>query len=336
MSRRSVRLAGLLLLVSVVSALLYYKWGASLRVLDTTRASGKLGVSADAVVHGGVVSTTLAYFHKIWPALTYGIVIGSMVPAALPAAWVARRLGAGAIRPTLTAALVGAPLMLCSCCVTPIFTGVHQRGGRLGPALSLMLASPGLNPAALVLTFALMPVRLGIGRALGAAVIVLLLAPLLGRALERTYRPTTGDGACPLPEEPPPMTFRAFGRRLLESVVSMVRGTVPLIVAGVLLSGLLLPHVVALGHMGSAAAIVVVALLGVLVALPTFVEVPIALVLMNVDPSGGASVAFMIAGPIVNLPSLLVLGRESHPKIAGWLAGGVWAVATLAGMAVSR
>jgi len=49
--------------------------------------------------------------------------------------------------------LAGAPLMLCSCCVAPIFTGVYERSARLGPSLGLMLAAPALNPAALILTF---------------------------------------------------------------------------------------------------------------------------------------------------------------------------------------
>ena len=115
----------------------------------------------------------------------------------------------------------------------------------------------------------------------------------------------------------------------------MLLVSVPLIGAGVVLSGLLLPHVVSVGEAGSVLTIAFVALLGVLVALPTFFEIPIALVLLHLDPTGGAAVAFMIAGPIVNLPSLFVLARESQPKIAGLLGAGVWAVATLAGITAS-
>ncbi len=38
--------------------------------------------------------------------------------------------------------------MLCSCCVPPIVTSVYEQGARLGSALAVMLAAPGLNLAA--------------------------------------------------------------------------------------------------------------------------------------------------------------------------------------------
>jgi len=43
----------------------------------------------------------------------------------------------------------------------------------------------------------------------------------------------------------------------------------------------------------------------------------------------------LVAGPIVNLPSLMILGRQTRPKVAAGLAAGVWLIAVVAGLSVS-
>lgn len=322
---------GAFILAMIVSALFYYKWGGSLRVLGRVRESGQLSVSTSALVDGGVVATTLFYFGKIWPALVFGILVGAAVRAAVPSSWVKRWLGARGGRPTIMGALAGAPLMLCSCCVTPVFTGLYERGARLGPSLAVMLASPGLNIAAIVLSFALLPARVAAVRVVAALVIVLGLSAGIGRAMEKDVSPARSV-ACEVDADED-VTLGALIVRFLRSVGYLTVVTVPLIIAGVLVSGLLLPHVAMLTRGGTVFAITVVALIGMLVALPTFFEIPVALLLLGTGAPVGVAVAFVVAGPIVNLPSLFVLARESRPRVAVALALGVWLVATAAGLA---
>jgi uncharacterized membrane protein YraQ (UPF0718 family) len=45
-------------------------------------------------------------------------------------------------------------------------------------------------------------------------------------------------------------------------------------------------------------------------------------------------VAFVVAGPAVNLPSMLVLARETGARVALALGAGVWVGATAAGLVV--
>lgn len=322
---------GLLLLATIVSALLYYKWGASLRAVSAVHETGKLAISPGAILDGGAIATTLAYFRKIWPALTYGILVGAAVRAAVPASAVRRWFGGRGPAPTLFGALAGAPLMLCSCCITPVFSGLYRRGARLGPSIAVMLASPGFNVGALVLTFALLPTRVGVARVLAAALIVLGLSAAIGRTLET--RPGVAAADCPVPEDVEPQ--RPMAIRFLRSVGYLVAVTVPLIVAGVLLSGLVLPHVTRLAGVSLVAAVAATALVGTLAALPTFFEIPIGLVLLSLGAPPGVVAAFIIAGPVVNLPSLLVLGREAGPRVALALGAGVWVVATAAGLLVA-
>src|SRR5262249_23662580 len=151
------------------------------------------------LLEGGALAAMSSYFARIWPALVYGIVIGAVVRAAVSPKWVARILGKGGAKPTLAGAACGSPLMLCSCCVTPIFTGVYPSGSRPGPSLSLMLASPGLNVAALALTFILMPVRFALLRLAAAALIVFVAAPAIGKRYEALAPPPVITAA----DEPP-------------------------------------------------------------------------------------------------------------------------------------
>jgi uncharacterized protein len=329
-ARARASAGGLLLLTAIVSALLYYKWGASLRALSTVQASGKLSIAPGTILDGGTLVTTLAYFRKIWPALTYGVFVGAAVRAAIPAHTIQHWFGARGRLPTLTGALAGAPLMLCSCCVTPIFSGLYRRGARLGPSLAVMLASPGFNLAALVLTFALLPTRVGVLRLIAALVIVLGLSAAIGRTMDG--RAATGS-ADPSLDEGGNHVRPHLLVRFVRSAAYLVAITVPLISVGVLLSGLVLPHVARLAGANLVVAVVMVALIGTLAALPTFFEIAIALVLVSLDAPPAVVVAFVVAGPVVNLPSLLVLGREAGPWVALAVGAGVWLIAVASGLA---
>jgi uncharacterized membrane protein YraQ (UPF0718 family) len=334
------RLGGLALLLLIVTALFYYKWGGSLRVLAAVGDTGRLAVSPAKLFEGGLLAGTRFYFGKIWPALTYGILVGAAVRAAIPARWIRRWLGDGATRPTFLGVVVGAPLMLCSCCVTPIFSGLYERGARLGPALAVMLASPGLNVAALVLTFALLPMRVALLRLGAAALIVVGLPAIVGRVLDRP-RADPPPAACDVPassadeadvDPSEDMRPAALAVRFGKSILYMTAITVPLIVVGVLLSGLIMPYVTSLTATGVVITVALVALVATCVALPTFFEIPIALMLLAAGAPVGAAVAFVVAGPIVNLASLFVLGRETRPRVAVSVAAGVWLVATVSGL----
>jgi uncharacterized membrane protein YraQ (UPF0718 family) len=323
------RAAAAIALAIALSGLFYYKWGASLRAYDRVRVTSRLAVDPAILVRGGPLAGTLAYFGKIWPALVFGIVIGAVVRAALPSSWIARTLGARGVRGSLAGAAVGAPLMLCSCCVTPVFTGLYERGARLGLSLAVMLGAPGLNIAALALTFALLPTKIALARAAAALVLVIGVTTLLGSV---DVGPRAKAASAVAPE---PTTALDFGWRLLASLAYLIVVTVPLVVVGVLGGALLLPYVGHLTAIGAVFGIAGVALVSVLVALPTFFEIPLALLLLQAGAPAGAAVALLIAGPIVNLPSLLVVGRETHPRVAAALALAVFTVATSAGVLVS-
>ena len=73
--------------------------------------------------------------------------------------------------------------------------------------------------------------------------------------------------------------------------------------------------------------------MAVLVALPTFGEIPIALALLAAGASESVALSVLVAGPIINLPSLLTLRKTVSSRVAVVTGLSVYLV-TLAGSAL--
>jgi uncharacterized membrane protein YraQ (UPF0718 family) len=127
--------------------------------------------------------------------------------------------------------------------------------------------------------------------------------------------------------------FSSLGREALR----LSRTTLPLIVLGVLLSALVVEAVPPQAFADtslSALLICVVALVSVPLALPTFAEIPLALGLLAAGAPAGAATALLIAGPAINLPSLLTVSQIASPRFAVALAAGAFATAVVGGLLV--
>lgn len=305
-----------LLLLIIVAALFTYKSSASLAAIRKVQNTGTFQPRTNIVplpgnsLQLGVVARSINYFLVIWPALLFGILISGAVRVLDPPHWWSRMLGNGYLRPNLVAGVAGVPLMLCSCCAAPIFSSMYEKSSRLGPALAITLAAPSLNPAALILTFMLFGSYIGATRLVAAGFAVFLTSMLV----DRFFSPGRIDCAVATEErkEPVPIAF-------LRSCLQVAVRTVPLIIVGVLISmvvAFLLPSGVFTSGWGKIASIIIVALIAVPLALPTFFEIPLALILISAGAPPAAAVPLLIAGPAVNLPSLLTIARASSWKVA--------------------
>ena len=327
------RAYALLSLLFIVGCLIAYKATASLAVIAKVQATGVLKprfdiTQADSTIWAGAFGTTLSYFLVIWPALLFGIMISGAVRAFVSPRWLTRLFGEGRVRPQLVAGLAGAPLMLCSCCVAPVFTSVYERSSRLAPSLALMLAAPALNPAALLLTFMLFGGKVGAIRLLMSGAGVLAVGLLAERFIK--VRPP----ACAV-EEALQMRRGSAINTFLSSCLKMALQTLPLIFAGVVTS-MFVARWLPAGGAGSRVAdvltLMIVALIAVPVAMPTFFEIPLAAILLAAGMPAGVAIAVLIAGPATNLPSLFTVARSTGWKVSALVAAAVWALAVLGGL----
>ena len=329
--------AGALLVLLLAGGLITYKSSTALRQIERARSSGAIATRADvlpvaAAPSLSVLSRSTNYLAVIWQALVFGLLISAAVRAFIPVAAMTRLFNGGPVREQIVAGLSGAPLMLCSCCVTPIFSSVYRRSSRLGPSLALMLAAPALNPAALVLTFILFSSSIAWSRMVMSLVAVLIGTALVAR-LAGSGRVAALPPLEPALDEPPQGGPVA---RYLQSLVHIGIRTVPLIVIGVVISMWIAEDLPRWIQSPSAGVwmVAIAASIAVPLALPTFFEIPLAVALLAAGAPAGAAAAVLFAGPAVNLPSLLTVGQVAGWKAMVLIASMVWLVAVAGGLAI--
>jgi uncharacterized membrane protein YraQ (UPF0718 family) len=323
----------------IIGALIAYKSSAALLVIGKVSATGAFTPRPNVIPLVGaseasVLTRTLNYFLVIWPALSFGILISGAVTTFVSPRWLVRALGQGSLRGQIIAAAAGAPLMLCSCCVAPIFKGVYERSARLGPSLGLMLAAPALNPAALIITFMLFDYRVAGTRVAASLAAVLFTGMIADKIFGRTRVPCEVD----YDDVSQNLSTRSHLLRFVRSCVQVALRLIPVIVIGVLASMVIaqwLPASVVTSPNAKLLAVIVVATFAIPLALPTFFEIPLAFVLLSSGAPVGAALALLIAGPAVNLPSLLTIMRSTSWKVAAVVAASVWTIAVASGILVN-
>lgn len=331
---------GALLLLSTAGAAVLYKATGAMGAIAKAQQTGKLAAKArwipvDAYpAWSHPLIDAANYFSWIVIALAFGLAIGTLVRAAVPERWVARAFSGSGPLGLAFGAMVGAPLMLCSCCISPVFDGAYARTRKLGPALALMFAAPGLNPADLAVTFLVFPRAVAIARVVLSLTIVFGVSALLGG----TLAPAQAREACAV--DAPEPTWGSFVSGLGAAFKKTVRTTLPGMLLGAVASALII-QVVPLAGVASASGIavlsaVIVAAIATLVALPTFGEIPIGLALVLGGAPTAAVVAVLVAGPIINLPSLMVVRQSVSTRAAAAVGLAVFTVALAGGELAAR
>lgn len=84
----------------------------------------------------------------------------------------------------LVASVSGSILAVCSCTVLPLFSSIHKRGAGLGPAMAFLYSGPAINILAIILTWNILGVEMGIARTIGAVIFSILI----GIAMQLIYR----------------------------------------------------------------------------------------------------------------------------------------------------
>lgn len=337
-SRRvSVRaVVSILLLAGLIAGLIGYKAQGGLKRISRLQATGSLGLHPEALRRPPgpeLIATgaqTLAYLKIVWPALVFGVLISAAVRATISPRRLATLFGQGEMRPQLAAAAAGAPLMLCSCCVAPMFPAVYRGSQRLGPSLAFTLAAPSLNPATLAFTFMIFPLAVAGTRLIMALFLVIVLSELVARVAGPVpVRAAAVDDFSETGD-----TARDILRGYFRSLAHITVRTVPWILLGIWVSMVIANRIPieTLASRGSQTLIVLVAATGaLLLTMPSFFEIPLALSLLASGVSG-AALAVLIAGPAINLASLLVIARQSHWKVALLVAAAVWVTAVAGGL----
>lgn len=279
------------------------------------------------------------------------LIVGGMVHEFLPSSRfraLLNRKGRSAMAGAIT---FGAFLPICSCGVIPLAISLYRSGVRLGPVMAFAAATPIINPAAVILSLALLGPRITIAY----VVLGLVLPYLLGVIAERwgdprakQEKPATPeccgevtsccDGAIPEP------TKGARGGRIVSGLrwgILELGPTIAFYMAvGVFLAGLIsafLPPAWADSYLreSSGMALLAAGVLGASIYVCAVAHIPLVASLLAAGAAPGISIVFLVTGTATNLPELIALYHTIGRRTVLLYAGSLIVGAMVAGLVVN-
>lgn len=293
------------------------------------------------------------------PWLLLGILVGGILKAWIPTDLMQRHLGGKGIMPVIKAALLGAPLPLCSCGVIPAALAIRKAGASKRATVSFLVSTPETGVDSVSISYALLGPFMAIVRPI-AAIVSALVAGMLAGPDEPAAAPTkvvnkidtipvtvtsccSGDSednekstCCDTSDGP---TDDGFMARTIEGLrygfTQLLDDILLWLIIGLVFAALIKTFVPAsfLAQWGGGLpAMLVMMVIGIPMYVCATASTPIAAGLMLAGISPGAALVFLMAGPATNIATLGIIGKALGKRaMAGYLAG-VMGVALAAGL----
>jgi uncharacterized membrane protein YraQ (UPF0718 family) len=255
-------------------------------------------------------------------------------------------------RPIFLAALLGAPMPLCSCSVVPAALALRRQGASKGATASFLVSVPETDVVSITLTYALIGSFFAFYRPFAAIVSALVIGFVI-RALEKREHDkhvantlpsdTTVDSCChePMPgsEAHPahaPSSARSWVVRALHyGFVEMFDDIVPQLFLGIVIAAIIGAVLPAVDPQVVGSHRFVSYLIMLAVGIPAYVcaaaSTPIAAGLIAGGVSPGAAMVFLLAGPATNLGSIVVLRSMFGTRLLAVYVGMIAATAIALG-----
>jgi len=250
------------------------------------------------------------------PFVLVGLMVAGLVHVFVSREFLTRHLGGRGLGAILKAALVGAPLPLCSCSVLPTALALRERGASRGATVSFLISTPETGVDSIALTWGLMGPVMALVRPLAA-----LVTATVAGLVESIHSRGTVEAAAPYACEEcqsndcehvaPKKRWSRYWRFVL---VGMNDDLGPTLAMGIVLAGLLtvaIPDDFFAEYLGNPWVAMLVMLV---VGLPLYVcasaSTPLAAALvLTKGLSPGAALVFLLVGPATNITTVLVVGR---------------------------
>lgn len=287
---------------------------------------------------------TLDLYLDAAPWLLLGLLAAGLIKAWVDEAGMARWLGGNGVGAVTRAALIGAPLPLCSCGVLPAALGLRRGGASRGSTVSFLIATPETGVDSVAITYALMGPFMAVVRPVAAIFSAVVTGLAAGRVTETVpaLQPAgAGVGGCgcacscgdgettPAPDRYAPPWAQRTVEGVRYAASDIVDDLALWLAGGLLLAGALVTWLPpqALATWGSGLpAMLLMLVIGVPMYICATASTPLAASLLLVGLSPGTVLVFLLAGPATNLATLGLLHKE---------LGGATMTVYLAGIAIA-
>jgi uncharacterized membrane protein YraQ (UPF0718 family) len=115
------------------------------------------------------------------PWLLLGLVLAGLLKVFVPMAWMQKQLGGHGIKTVVKAALLGAPLPLCSCGVIPAAVGLRRSGASKAATTSFLVSTPETGVDSITVSYVLLGPFMAIVRPIAAITSAIVAGLLVGR-----------------------------------------------------------------------------------------------------------------------------------------------------------
>ena len=250
----------------------------------------------------------LTVINEMSPFLLLGFLIAGILHVFVPKKFYSRYLSRDNKLSVVWAALLGVPLPLCSCGVIPTAIGLRKERASKGAVASFLIATPQTGIDSILATFSLMGLGFAIVRPTAA-----LITGICGGLLVNRLVPADKEE-----EIGPTVEIKEEGNRLWRvlkyAYFDMMQDIGLRLLVGLLLAALInvaVPDEFFL-HFGNYPLLQMLVIL--LIAVPMYIcstgSIPVAAALIMKGLSPGAALVMLMAGPAVNLASILVVRKS--------------------------
>lgn len=263
--------------------------------------------AGDTFSLAGAWDFTLVYFISVWKALLVALVVAAAIDALVPRDWLLRVMNRRThTSQSLVGAVMSLPSMMCTCCAAPVTAGLRSSGVMRSAALAYWVGNPLLNPAVLIFLTLVLPWQYALTRFVFGILIAVGASALIGRWIKGRVEA--------VPEQSPePLRMSSLPQRYLRSLSKFTLILVPEHLALVFVIGLISPWlsgVYGLEPQAGALAVLIAAVVGTLLVIPTGGEIPIIIALLAAGVGAGTTGALLIALPALSIPSMVMVGKS--------------------------
>ena len=268
----------------------------------------------------GYFNALLAVTGAMSPYLLLGFLIAGVLHVFVPKTFYARYLSRDNKMSVLWAALLGVPLPLCSCGVIPTAVGLKNEGASKGAVASFLIATPQTGIDSILATFSLMGLGFAVVRPVAALVTGICGGLLVNRFAERNdFDGQSAVAACQCQSHGQGLKLWHV---LKYAYFDMIQDIGLRLVIGLLVAALINVAVpdeffLSFGKQPLLQMLVILA-----VAVPMYIcstgSIPVAAALMMKGLSPGAALVMLMAGPAVNIASILVVHKSMGARFT-WL-----------------
>ena len=288
----------------------------------------------------------IGLFIESAPWLLMGFSVAGLMKAFVPSQVLAKHLGEPGLLATIKAALLGAPLPLCSCGVIPAALGLRRSGASKAATTSFLISTPETGVDSVTVSYAMMGPFMAIIRPIAAISTAITAGLLVGpdkndyapessepvqsccasKTAETEPEPASAESCCSKVSEED-SAAHSIGNRLRDSMkftfVDLIRDISLWLMVGLGIAAVVKTYVPTefLTQWGDGfMAFVVMALIGVPMYICALASTPIAAGLLFSGVSPGATLVFMLVGPATNIATIgLVRNELGNRALASYL-----------------